>query len=263
MWSRIVPVLDDDGEVVLVGKKGQSVDVQDIEERFKALKITGITWHLLHDLRRVRNDIEHYYTNLPRERLRQSMAGTFHLIQQFCLPYLDMHPVDFIGNEYWEFLTEEDAFFTEELKECHANLNQVTWPLTALKAATNSMHCLKCESPLIRAVDPKVDVYMLEFSCTKCGEVSGYEPFVEAALLKHFEGANYQAVMDGCDFPLETCFACGMETWVVSEAKCAACLSVPEHTECWRCGNGLSVAEFDLGGLCGYCNNVRERVMRE
>lgn len=262
MWSNIVPEYDDDGNVVLVGKHGHSVDVRGIRERFKALKIDGINWKLLEELQSVRNDIEHYYTQHPREQLRQAMAGSFHLIQQFCLPHLDTHPVDFIGADYWATLTEEEKFFTQELMECQANLKLVKWPLKALHAAIGDMHCLKCESPLVRAVDPAAATHDLDFLCTKCGESSGYEVFVEAALNKHFESASYYAVKDGGELPLESCFSCGMGTWVVAEVQCAACLCTPDSTECWRCGADLAVHEFSEG-LCSYCQHVRDKVMRE
>ncbi len=62
------------------------------------------------------------------------------------------------------------------------------------------------------------------------------------------------AVKDGGDPPIETCPECGEETYVLAEARCAACdFEIPADATCAVCGAGLSAYDYSVNGeLCSY-----------
>lgn len=249
--SKILPNMDNDGKVVWKGKGAKTVDVDEIIERLKALGIDGIEWGRLRDLRDIRNEIEHYYSQRPISRIMEAMASSFYLIQQFVPKYLGLNPTELLGKNYWSYLVDQDAFFREELKDCQENLQKVSWPAADLEKAIPEMCCLDCGSPLVKAEDPNASILDISICCTKCGHTTIYEEFVEATLSEFFAGELHQAARFKIADPLLECPSCERLTFIPSDDRCAACLETPRKNTCKTCGDDLD----PFGdGLCSFCD---------
>lgn len=249
--SKVLPSLDEGGGVRWKGKGSKTVDVDEIIERLTTLGIDGVDWKRLKTLRDIRNEIEHYYSERPVSRIIEAMASSFHLIQQFVPTHLEVSPSDLLGKRYWTYLVDQEAFFTEELKNCQENLLKVQWPAEDLRHAIPEMCCLDCGSPLVKADDPSAQIFDVSICCTKCGFVSSYEDFVEPTLEEHFAHQLYQAARFKVSDPLLECHACERLTFIPSDNRCAACLNVPRKHVCLSCGDDLD----PFGdGTCSYCD---------
>ena len=72
------PVLDGDGGITFVSGT-RTIDFNEIGERFKAFGLR-IDQASLKDLTRIRNDMEHLYTEANRETVREAIARAFPVV---------------------------------------------------------------------------------------------------------------------------------------------------------------------------------------
>lgn len=249
--SKILPKIDEHGSLFWKGKGNKTVDVDEIIERLTSLGVDGIEWNRLRTLRDIRNEIEHYYSKHPTSRIIEAMASSFYLIQQFVPRHLGVSPADLLGKNYWTYLVDQDAFFTEELKKCQENLNKVKWPAKDLIHAIPDMTCMDCGSPLVKAEDPNAPILDILITCTKCEFSTTYEEFAEFTLYEYFATELYQAARFKVSEPLLECPSCERLTFIPSDEKCAACLESPRKHTCQTCGDDL---DPHGDGTCSICD---------
>jgi hypothetical protein len=263
--TRVIPTTDPaTGAVVWIGKGKKTVEVQEIIERLNALGINGVDWKLLKGLQDIRNDIEHYYSQLPVERMKEAVANALHLITQFCEPHLDERPVDILGQECWDLMLNVAAVFEAELKACQENLNSVSWPFEEVRESINFMVCPECDSRLLKVIDTTAKRDAIEFTCSSCQEESSYAAVVGPAVSTHMVGRSHWRVRDGGDPLTCTCPECGVDALLVDEDECAACFFEMEHSHCQWCEEPLSLEERQYSeGTCGYCQHRYEKMMAE
>ena len=262
--KNILPVINPaTGETTWIGSGNNTVEVRDIRDRLKSLGVEGIEWHRLENLQKIRNNIEHYYSKDPVERMKEAIASALHLIIQFCKPHLGKDPVQVLGQECWDLLLGVASLYEAELKAAKESLESVDWPYPEVEDAIDYMRCPDCDSQLIKVVDPTALGAAIEFVCSSCGSNSSYETVITAALPESMEGANYVSVKDGGDSLIEACPMCGEETFLVEQGECAACFSELEYQSCKVCETGLSVDEQHFEGLCSYCNYKHDKMMAE
>ncbi len=261
--TDVIPVIDPEtGKATWVGKGKRTVEVRDIIDRLKSLGLTGVEWGRLTELQKVRNDIEHYYSQQPAERMNEAVTDALHLIVQFCEPHLGEAPAELLGQECWGQMLGIAKIYDAELKACRDNLSSVKWFFPEVVYSVEDMRCFHCGSELIRAVDPGANGDRVEFVCSDCRETSPYAPVVTQALAEAI-GLCLHEVANGAESPLGTCPECGEGAFLIQHAQCAACFYELEHTECWRCGTSLSLDEHEFDGLCGYCNYIAEKTRDE
>jgi hypothetical protein len=262
--TKVLPEVDSEtGAVTWVGKGKKTVDVIDIIDRLKSLKVEGVEWKRLEDLQKIRNDIEHYYSQLPVERLKEAVANALHLIMQFCEPHLDEQPVNILGRECWDLMLSVASVYDAELKACRENLNSVSWAFEEVKASVPSMRCPICDSQLMKVIDTTAKRDRVKFICSSCQEKSDYGFVVGPAVSKSLASVNYCRYKDGGYPVTESCPECDADAFLPAHGACAACFCEQEYTSCKRCDVGLSLDDQDLGGLCGYCHHVFQKVMAE
>lgn len=263
--TKVIPVTDPTtGAVIWVGKGKKTVEVQDIIERLKALGITGVDWKLLNALQDIRNDIEHYYSELPVDRMKEAVANTLHLITQFCEPHLGKQPVDILGPECWDLMLSVTVVFEVELRACQENLNSVNWPFIAVTESISSMICPACESRLVKVPDPTVKREAITFICSSCQGEAAYAAVVGPAVSARMAGRNHWRVKDG-DEPITCiCPECGEDTLLVDEGECAACFYELEYSSCKWCEEKLSLEErLYSEGTCSHCQHRYHKLMAE
>lgn len=262
--TKVMPEMNPEtGEVTWVGRGKKTVEVADIIERLSSLKVEGIEWKRLEALQKNRNDIEHYYSQVPVENLKEAVANALHLITQFCGPHLGDEPVEVLGQECWELMLSVATVYDAELKACRENLESVEWPFQEVKGAIPDMRCSECDSQLVKVVDTSAEKDAIEFVCSSCQKVSGYSKIVGKALPKHLAGWNYMSVKDGGEPITQQCPECGDEAFLTSEAECAACFYEMEYSSCQWCEESLSLDEQYLDGVCSYCQYKHDKLMEE
>jgi hypothetical protein len=185
------------------------------------------------------------------------------LIRDFLKLHLNEDPLNLLEEDCWNTLLKTATVFNAELDTCHDKMNKVSWESDALSDAHPKIRCQSCGSVLLMPVDPGEPLDSLKFECVSCGEITNFNSVVEELLADYFSNDIYEHYKDGGNLPLATCPECYKETYVVSEDKCAICGESRRYESCYRCGADLDTTEQDYGGLCGYCHNVEEKIMRE
>ena len=136
---KVTPHLSANG-VIFVGSGKNTVDVQQIRERFKTLGIE-VDWRRVDKITRVRNDIEHYCTAESRGRLKELIADSFVVIRDFLVSQLDAKPGDMLGAETWSVFLEVADVYSAELDECREQMSAVEWKTETLAERAQTNRC--------------------------------------------------------------------------------------------------------------------------
>jgi DNA-directed RNA polymerase subunit M/transcription elongation factor TFIIS len=254
--TRYKPVPDGEGGVEFEPAARQTIDFSGIAERFKdfGLKIAKAP---LHELGRIRNDIEHFYTKLPREAVRDAIAKAFPVVVDL-FRLLEEAPAAFLGDA-WPVMLEVRSVYEGELAECKKTFATVDWG-SDLLAETQRL-CPKCGSELVAQQNPEnTDRQSAEAKCRTCDTEIPAERLIEHALEKRFELDSFVAAKDGGDDPVSTCPECGVAAYVMGEEH--GCLWCGEVLgECARCSAPLTpnTVDIDNPSLCDYCGHMMSK----
>ncbi len=262
IWKNLKPVPGDGSPVKFVPSGQATVDVPEIEARFKAFDVC-VDMVQLKRVAAVRNKLEHHYVEKQEEVIGAFVDG-FHFLRHFLPVHLGTDPVEALGESAWEELLEQSAVFESMLKACDATFECIDAKKfgSTLGALMDSKCCRKCGSRLLRQVDEEnSEVAEIRFKCETCGKEDTFEAWVRGALSEHFAVDSFLAVKDGGEPPVHTCPECGNETYVLEDGECLACVfRMQRGAKCGVCGEYLTLDDYSEGNnLCSYHRYVIER----
>lgn len=229
----IRPVDDGRGNVTFVGEGNKTVDVQEIKDRFKTLKI-NVAWKKFDELNQLRNDIEHYYTDKSSEAVREVIAKSFILIRDFISECLNEEPQKLLADS-WQTLLEIEDVYTKEETACKNSFEKINFEPPNLKELISDISCPSCYSSLIKARDEDNFSIFTNLTCTSCGKnfefgdvMSECLPHSDNFSEKLFVYCNY------CEYTDQPSVVLKDNIWV-----CLSCGNIHEEV-----------------GYCGYCNEL-------
>lgn len=250
--QAIRPIISRRDSIEFHGAGKKTVDVHQIQERFKSLGIT-VDWKKFNTVIEIRNDIEHYYSAMPMARVKELLADSFSVLRDFIVKELQLEPVELLGHEVWQVLLDVATVYEIELKECADAMAKVDWRLSELAQVSKHLRCLHCGSELIKPIEPLPEnPSATEFHCSSCGRESDFDEMIEEAVNEYYFAENYIAMTDGGDPPLATCHECGRDTFLFEIGQCLACCESLKYFECAVCHTSLGPEEQRFKGLCGY-----------
>lgn len=255
IWKNLKPVPGDGSPVKFVPSGQTTVDVPEIEARFKAFDVS-VDMVQLKRVAAVRNRLEHHYVEKQEEVIGAFVDG-FHFLRNFLPVHLEIDPAEALGSNAWEDLLEQSVVYESMLKECNATFQSLDAKDfgPTLSALMKFKFCRKCGSGLLRQTDEENrQVKEIHFKCEVCGTEDSFETWVCDALSQHFAGDAYMAAKDGGLQPVDTCPECGNEAYVLDERVCLICgFEMPEDAKCGVCGEYQSLEDYGEGdGLCSY-----------
>ena len=247
----IKPIVNSDGSVAFVGNGNKTVDVFQIEERFKSLGVE-VDWKRFKKIIKVRNDIEHYCSSESDTRLKELLSDCFLIIRDFVTDHLCYEPIELLEESTWSALLEVTEVYRKELEDCRKKFTLIKWNSETLDAVSEAIRCTHCHSQLVKPTNPEKEPQILKFHCSSCGEYFLFEEIVSELVSEYYEADNYISVKDGGDSVTTDCHECGEDTYVIAEDQCVKCGASRRYQSCSLCGEYLSTDEQDLNGLCGY-----------
>lgn len=256
--QRIIPSRDSSGVITFVGKGKNTVDIQEIKERFKSLSVQA-DWTSFDRLTEVRNNVEHYYAMDPDHMVQEAMAKAFAVANRFIRTELQAEPAQLLGSPSWDKLLEIKDVFDKEKAECRALMALVPWVGDSLRSAVDQFECVECSSSLLVPIDASAPPPDVALQCRGCGHRMEFAEQAAKLLSEAYWGDAFEAAKGGGDPPLADCPGCGQETYIVEDDRCPACEYVRRHKECLVCSTDLSADEQELGGLCFYHADVMSR----
>lgn len=238
----IRPVYDDAGSVTFRGTDQQTVDVQEIKERFKSLKI-AINWKRFDELNKLRNNIEHYYTDKSPDAVREVIAKSFILIRDFITDYLKEEPHKLLGEPCWQDLLKESDVYEAEEAACKKSFEGIKFRHQILKEAVEEIRCPSCHSSLIKAGDNNQFSIFTSLGCGFCGEAFEFGDVMNQCL----EDCEYFSDSEEGFAYCNDCEYTGQPSVVLTtdnEWLCLSCLVTHDQVDfCGYC------SEFVAGGL--------------
>lgn len=246
-------------KLIEIGKGKTTVNVKQIKEYFESFKIS-IDTELLDSLREVRNNIEHYYTELKDNDVKEVITKAFHLIYQFC-PYIEHEPDMLLGQDYWKIMLNVSTIYDEERQKCLENLKTVPWKYEQVRNSIKKLRCPNCYSELILAVD----VHKKEDSdicCKACGKISTYQDMIGSSIANAIN-CYYEIATGGEEPQTGLCPMCFYDSYSLVEKRCLACHYHLGYEECKICYEKLTLDEIVFEGLCSYCAYQIETIRNE
>ncbi|MFW3412007.1 hypothetical protein ACN9J3_04660 [Aliarcobacter butzleri] len=250
--KKIVPVLDENSTVVFQAQGDKTVEVQDIKELFKNLKIST-DWKRVEKINKYRNNIEHYYSNEDEDSIRGLLSDCFLVIRDFISKELELDPKEELGQEAWEQLIDISEVFEAEKKDCESKLDELSLN-TIIIDSIKEFHCENCLSTLITVIDGDI-------KCKSCENEFNIDSLIESLLSNKYQYSWYE-IKNGGEPELIDCPFCFKHTYILSENKCMACEESSER-ECSRCGMTISWEEISDDNVCGYCSYMAEKYYGE
>jgi ribosomal protein L37E len=257
IMSNIVPTKDANGNIVFVGRGKSTVKTAEIQERFKSLSITT-DWKRFEKINRVRNEVEHFYTNVTQAALQGLIADSFLLIRNFIKSELGAEPHDLLGEETWQTMLQVSEVYEEEKKHCEELLNEIDWESDTLSEGIVDLSCKLCGSELLKPKEKNSSYQDAVLVCSSCGTAEGFDSFIPRAIEAALEADAYISMKDGGESPYVSCPECGLDTYVVQENRCASCGESAETT-CIRCGSGIPPEELMSSPMCGWCAHMSSK----
>ncbi len=242
--------------IIAVGAGKNTVDVGDIEARFRSLGLSLDTAPL-QKLQDIRNHVEHRAPAHTTAQLQEAIAKTFVLVTRVLEDHLGLRPHEEIEADVWQTMLSEAATFKEIEDRCLKSIESLTDVPGAAEGALDDVECPNCTSGLMAASEGSY--WEVEFTCRACGTTADLCVVMPKAL------ANVYVLVDprGESEPdIGTCPHCVNDAFHVGEDICLVCGEGRAHERCDRCDAELSLDEQE-SGLCGYCDHVYEKVMRE
>jgi len=171
LYKQYVPKPTADGKVEIVPVEKNTVDVQQIKDRFSSFEIK-FDWKPLDAINRIRNQIEHSHLQEPRGAAREVLSKAHVIIATLLEEVLDHEPVAALGKECWGALLENKAVFDKQLKICQETLAAIAWKTEAARTALPELVCSSCDSSLVRSreFEGERKPPAVEFYCAACGE---------------------------------------------------------------------------------------------
>ena len=246
---------DPDGSIRMVGVGESTVGRVEIEKLFKQLQLK-VDLSKLKRLAEIRNDIEHLHAPTKLGVIQEAIADAMPIIRSVIVNELEDEPNELLGQEAWGILLKEAEVFKEVEDVCKTSFKNVEWNSEALGNSVKELRCPNCLSSLIKNESERgVLRDDLVLVCSECGEILDRETAFERALgaLKFAE--SYMAATRGGEYPLGYCPECHRETYVYDEDKCVNCGFIMDVLRCRRCGNPLSLDDYEYGNdmWCSYC----------
>lgn len=241
-----------------------TIDVATIKKRFEAFEVE-VDWSTIDKLQECRNHLEHLHPANTLGEVSGFVAELFPLLRHFVESHLERAPVDVLGAS-WQIMLEHHQFFAETRRVCEAAWAEAGVP-DEMGNWLNESRCEGCSSSLIRPnpedldAGERVSVSDTDFrySCVACGNEGLIAPVMIAAL----NNAHDYDHRYGGEPGVETCDACGRDTFLVSEQHCLWCTEGLQYLKCRACGEALRQDDQNNGGLCGYHSHLFEKAMRD
>jgi hypothetical protein len=253
----IRPVYDETKKIVFKGIGKTTVDVQEIEERFKNLDVT-VNWKIFKELNQLRNNIEHYYTDDSPGAVREAVAKSFILIRDLIIEYLQEEPRLLLGEECWLALLDVASVYEAEEKVCRESFRGIDFKHQLLREAAENIRCLTCQSSLIKARGADEFSLFTYLDCISCGKNFIFEDVMHECLSDISNSEDNFAYCNSCEYTEQPSVIPIENKWL-----CLSCLTTHEET-----GNCEYCDEFVAGDLndtfmngCLMCDGQMEHYM--
>ena len=265
--ASIIPFRNPDGEIRFIGYGQNTVNVHDIQKRYRHLGIQ-INWEPLDKIRKERNNVEHYYSTTKIELVQSVICDASTFIIEILKKVLDIDPISMLG-PIWKQMTAIADIYALMKRRCNETLEVLkNYHLMSDRAVSliQEFSCPDFNSKLyylFTGTDEPSDNITIKISdlakcnlvCYACHSniniVEAFEDYADEMYelsLKDFRG-GYSPIVQECP-------NCGNRTFIDSYNMnyCIFCDGRKEYEYCNICERFLTMEEQEFEGLCMDCD---------
>ena len=261
---KLKPVLNKNGKVILKGIGKQTVDTNEIKERFKDFKV-NVTWKDFDRIRELRNDLEHYYTSENLDTITEILAKACQLIQEFVTSELGLEPKQLIGEKCWQSLLNIENVYEAAKKECMTTLCNLDWQYEIIRGSLSDLQCPSCSSNLIKHIGGSADYPDIDLVCHSCSSKFHFFDVLSDYLNQIYFADNYIAATQGGEYSTQECPSCDYETYILDENLCVHCGFKYIYKNCVSCGGAISsmYSVSDETKICERCDYIEHLMSKD
>lgn len=264
---EVLPHADGSGGIEWkpVGKfRRTTIDVATIKKRFEGFEIE-VDWAVIDKLQECRNHLEHLHPANTLGEVADFVAELFPVLRDFIQTQLNQQPAELLGSA-WLIMLNQHQFLVDTIASCSAKWASVGVPELMLPWL-DECKCEECGSSLLSPHPEEIedgasvenDSEEFRYVCVACG----YSDLVVPLMIKELNEAYDYDPRDGEEPFVEECGQCGNDTFLIGEQRCLWCGGELDYSECAVCGEALGQDDQWNGGLCGYHNYQREKIMKD
>ncbi|CAK7056859.1 MAG: hypothetical protein DESF_02421 [Desulfovibrio sp.] len=247
----IKPVFDENNNVIFIGDGNKTVDTIGIEERFKNLNIR-VDWDRISKIKKIRNDIEHYYTTTSSEQVQIILADLFVVFNDFISSHLQEEPVNILGQKTWQALLDNNMIYEGKLAECKEAMDTLDSTLSEIKLIFEYFECPNCTDKSLKPILTG-DIFTTNFLCVFCGKEFEYCEIAASAAQEYYSAYDDIEIKNGGEASLTDCPNCWREAFLIQANYCLSCGYKPKYSNCSICGCELTIDDQQHAGPCRYC----------
>ena len=232
-----------------------TIDVDTIKQRFDGFSVV-VDWAAIDKLQEARNHLEHLHPANTMGEVADFVAALFPVLSEFITKELQEAPATLLGSA-WKIMLNHHTLFAQNLSACREAWKPAKVP-DRMQCWLNRCQCEECGSPLLQPSGDDnddgatVEDFSYMYVCVACDHRGEIVPLMIGELNQTQGDYN---PFDGEESPVEECYQCNHNTFVISDGECHWCGYELDYRECSVCGDTLHQDDQDNSGLCGYHHN--------
>lgn len=245
-------------------EKNKTLNFDDLKKALNCREV-GVDWFELEHIHKIRNDMEHKYTDTNPLVISGLIVTTFNLVNDFIRKYLHLDPVELFEQDIWTILIDLESVYQTERQKCISDLESNKYYNFKILELIKQSNCSECGFDLIKPLKNNAEADQIRYRCLSCFQETDYHELIISSIEQE---VDYQQRRDSifCDLYNEvfcTCPSCWTNAYSIENCFCFSCQYQAKQI-CNVCESSLTGDEISFQSkLCSSCRNRYEKVIRE
>lgn len=245
------------------GRK-KTLDFKQLKDKLDESQVL-IEWGELEKIQKIRNDIEHKYSDENPLIILGLVAVSYNVINDFVRKYLQRDPIEIFGEEIWSILIEVDRVYQIERNQCINDLDSNTYYNFKILELIKQSNCSECGFDVIKPLKNNTNSHQIEYRCLSCFKETDYHELIVSAIEQEVDYQQRRDSMfgDSLNEVFCTCPSCWTNAYSIESCFCFSCQYQAKQI-CDVCESSLTGDEISFQSkFCSACRNRYEKVMAE
>lgn len=205
------------------GRK-KTLDFKQLKDKLDESQVL-IEWGELEKIQKIRNDIEHKYSDENPLIILGLVAVSFNVINDFVRKYLQRDPIEIFGEEIWSILIEVDRVYQIERNQCINDLDSNTYYNFKILELIKQSNYSECGFDVIKPLKNNTNSHQIEYRCLSCFKETDYHELIVSAIEQEVDYQQRRDSMfgDSLNEVFCTCPSCWTNAYSIESCFCFSC----------------------------------------
>ena len=240
------------------GRK-KTLDFKQLKDKLDESQVL-IEWGELEKIQKIRNDIEHKYSDENPLIILGLVAVSFNVINDFVRKYLQRDPIEIFGEEIWSILIEVDRVYQIERNQCINDLDSNTYYNFKILELIKQSNYSECGFDVIKPLKNNTNSHQIEYRCLSCFKETDYHELIVSAIEQEVDYQQRRDSMfgDSLNEVFCTCPSCWTNAYSIESCFCFSCQYQAKQI-CDVCESSLTGDEISFQRkFCSACRNMKK-----